>query len=75
MKLNDYIQEDRELKRNGSGYYDPTAYEAIKRCMADEEYERYRRFIGCIFRICELSGYHIEERLVVKDMKTGRIFK
>ena len=25
--------------------------------------------------ICELSGFHIEERIIVKDKKTGRIWK
>lgn len=25
-----------DLSRNGSGYYDPTAYQAIKNVMADE---------------------------------------
>ena len=37
---------DKELSRNGSGYYDPTAYKAMKRVEADEkkygrDYERY----------------------------------
>lgn len=28
---------DKELSRNGSGYYDPTAYKAMKRVEADEK--------------------------------------
>lgn len=33
-----------DLSRNGSGYYDPTAYQAIKNVMADElkESDRFR---------------------------------
>ena len=27
------------------------------------------------FTICELSGFHIEERIIVKDKKTGRIWR
>lgn len=29
--------EERELRRNGEGYYDPTAYEAIKKADAELE--------------------------------------
>lgn len=36
--------EDRELKRNGSGYLDPTAHKAIKKVDSDaEKQERYHR--------------------------------
>jgi hypothetical protein len=72
---------DKDLKRNKEGYYDPTAYEAIKNVEAEEksklndnDYERFQKFIGCIFRICELSDFHIEERLVIKDKRTGKIW-
>ena len=65
--------KDRELKRNGSGYYDPTAYKAIKK--VDEEEERFQRLLATIFYICENAGFHIEERIVIKDMRTGRVWK
>lgn len=41
-----------ELKRNGSGYYDPTAYEAIKNLKEDEEMELKR---GDIY-LCHIPG-------------------
>ena len=28
-----------------------------------------------IFCMCELSGYHLEERIVVKDLRTGKIWR
>lgn len=30
------MERSNDLSRNGSGYYDPTAYQAIKNVMADE---------------------------------------
>lgn len=37
-----------DLSRNGSGYYDPTAYQAIKNVMADEleESDRFHHLDG-----------------------------
>lgn len=67
---------NENLKKNGSGYPDPTAYEAIKHAEKEtKEEKRFRSFIGCILRICELSGYHLEERIVVKDKATGKIWR
>ena len=77
-----------DLRKNAEGYSDPTAYEAIKR-VADSEKEkflkkwqderdadyRFRKLLDTIFSICELSGFHIEGRIVVKDKKTGKIWR
>lgn len=65
-----------ELKRNGEGYPDPTAYEAIKNVMttSDEDYQRYRKTIGCLLRIAELSGFEIESRIVLRDKSTGKVW-
>lgn len=64
---------DRDIKRNASGYVDPTAYEAIKN--VDSETERFQKLLSIIFSICELAGFHIEERIVIKDKRTGRIWR
>lgn len=69
-----------ELKRNGSGYYDPTAYKAIKNLDREDrpsraEEKRVRKLLKAIFAICEIAGFHIEERLVLKDNETGRIWR
>ena len=61
-----------ELKRNGSGYVDPTAYKAIKDL---ESEKRVKKLLTIIFYICDLAGFHIEERLVLKDKKTGKIWR
>ena len=65
--------DERDFKRNGSGYVDPTAYEAIKH--VSEEKERFDRFLGVLFSICELADFHIEERIVVKDKRTGKVWR
>ena len=64
---------DRELKRNASGYYDPTAYKAIKKVDAEEE--RFQKLLATIFYICENAGFHIEERIVIKDLHTGKVYR
>lgn len=64
---------DREFRRNASGYVDPTAHEAIKNI--DAETERFQKLLNTIFTICELAGFHIEERIVIKDKRTGKIWR
>lgn len=73
---------ENELRRNASGYPDPTAYEAIKNVEHDEELaaqmddaERHRRFIGGILRFCELADYRLVEHIVVEDKRTGKIWR
>jgi hypothetical protein len=74
------VAEHNDLKRNASGYLDPTAYQAIMHADAEmeqlcEDYERYRKVIGCLLRVCELAGFSAEERFVLKDIRTGRVYK
>lgn len=64
---------DRDLKRNGEGYLDPTAYLAIKHEV--DESVRFQKLLDTIFNICELSGFHIEGRIVIKSKKTGRVWR
>ena len=71
---------DRDLTKNGSGYPDPTAYSAIKQLEEeqrrnDPDYDKYMKLVGCILRVCELSGFHLEERLVLKDKFTGKVYR
>lgn len=66
--MNDY-----EIKRNGEGYPDPTAYVVLKK--EDEEYERFHKLLNTIFYVCEMAEFHIEERIVIKDLRSGRIWK
>ena len=56
---------DDDIRVNGSGCKDPTAHEE----------ERFKRLMATIFYICENAGFHIEERMVIKDKRTGRIWR
>lgn len=63
-----------DLRKNSEGYSDPTVYNAFKN-MGKESDERFHKLLDTIFTICELSGFHIEERIVIKDKKTGKIWR
>ena len=65
--------KDGDLKKNASGYSDPTAYKAIKK--VDKDIDRYHKLLNTIFNICQLSGFKIEGRIVLIDRKTGKIWK
>ena len=62
-----------DVKKNASGYSDPTAAEAITH--ADETYDRFNKLLGIIFKLCEISGFHLESKIIVRDNKTGKILR
>ena len=63
-------------KYNPSGYKDLTAYQALRNVEAEEKAEaRYRKLLATIFSICELAGVHLEDRIVLKDKKTGKVWR
>ena len=61
-----------DCRKNAEGYSDPTAYEALKNI--EQEEDRFHKLLETIFTLCELSDFHIEERIVIKDKRTGRIW-
>ena len=42
---------------------------------SDYEQRRVNSLLHVIFKICELSGYWVENRIVLKDRKTGKIWQ
>lgn len=62
-----------KLMKNQSGYSDPTAYEAIVK--VDKEMENVHKLIHSIRDICDLAGFQVEERIVLKDKNTGKIWR
>ena len=65
--------KDDDYRKNGEGYPDPTAYEAIRR--VDGDLEHFRKTVGAIRRICELAGYDLEEHVVLRDIRTGKVWR
>ena len=55
-----------DMRKNSEGYSDPTVYNALKNIEKDGD-ERFHKLLDAIFTICELSGFHIEERIIVKE--------
>lgn len=62
-----------DLRKNAAGYSDSTAYQAIHNM--DMEEERFHKLLDTIFALCELSDFHIEERIVIKDKRTGKVWR
>lgn len=65
---------------NGSGCKDMTAYDAIKNIEREErqkqaEEDRLRKLVMTIFDICDLAGFHVEGRIILKDKRTGKIWR
>lgn len=67
-----YLARD-DIRKNASGYSDPTAYQAIKNI--ENEDDKFHKLLDTIFNICELSGFHLEERIVLKDKNTGKVYR
>lgn len=65
--------------KNGEGYSDPTASEAIHNVTQEKpedlEYIHFKKLLDTIFNICDLAGFHVEGRIVLKNKKTGRIWR
>lgn len=61
------------LKKNAEGYDDPTAYEAIKN--VDSEQERFNKLLHTIYNLCELSDFYVENRIIIRDKRTGKVYR
>lgn len=62
-----------DFRKNGSGYYDPTAYNAIKN--VEETKKKVSIVIKTLQSVAHLAGYSIEGRIVLKDKETGEIWR
>lgn len=54
---------------NASGYKDLTAYNALRNV---ESEQRLKKFLKEVFKLSERHGFHIDERIVVTDRRTGK---
>lgn len=84
-------REEMELFKNGEGYPDPTAYQAIKNadsqnhCLVTEvkrepkpqlkDDERFYKTLHSIFHVLELGGFDLEGRITLVDKRTGKVWR
>ena len=67
---------DNDLKRNKSGYPDPTAYEAIMHLsIQTKPADRFYELLDAIYIMCDIAGFDIKEPIVLEDKTTGKIYK
>lgn len=41
----------------------------------DRDYARLRKLLAVIFYLCDNAGFHIEERIVIRDKRTGKVWR
>ena len=63
--------------RNHEYYKDPTYISAVNKSVPVYKSRRSRRYetIGLIMHICDLAGFELAERVVLRDKKTGEVLK
>lgn len=66
-----------DIRKNAEGYSDQTAYKAIKNIEKDHDsdLDRFHKLLYAIRDICELADFGIEERVVLRDKRTGKIWR
>lgn len=62
-----------DIRKNGSGYYDPTAHKAIKN--VSEKEKEIKKVIKTLQSVAHLAGYNIEGRITLIDNKTGKVWR
>lgn len=69
--------KENDIRKNGDGYPDPTAYHAMKRVIKkeDEDIKRFHDLLDQIYFDCKEAGFKLEEHVVAKDKKTGKIWR
>lgn len=61
------------LRKNASGYSDPTAYQAIMNVDADAA--RCNKLIHMIKDMCDLAGFKVDGRITLVDQETGKVWR
>lgn len=67
----------KDDRKNAEGYNDPTAYNAIKNVEQEQDKDdaRFHQLLNTMFSLCELADFHIEGRVVLKDKRTGKVWR
>lgn len=62
-----------DIKRNGSGYVDPTAYKAYQNMKKDWAYLA-KNLAYTIYRVAHLAGFNVTSITLI-DNTTGEVYK
>lgn len=62
-----------DLKRNGEGYSDPTAYAAFR--SLNHEEQRFCKVLKMIFQLCDIAGFELSGRITLVDKRSGKVWK
>lgn len=65
--------------RNQEGYMDLTRHDAVENITREEREKRERarvtKLVHTVFYICNVAGFDVVDRIVLKDRKTGRVWR
>lgn len=66
-----------KLDKNQDGYKDPTAFQAIKQVIKEEETEEKQlaTLIFVLKYIINMAGFELNGRIELKNKKSGRVYK
>lgn len=69
------------MNKNAEGYSDPTAEEACRNISREEHLQTVRRLaaingiIDILNKTANLMGFEVVGRIMLKDKKTGKVYK
>lgn len=74
--------KDNPIK-NQEGYMDMTRHDAVENIEREQrekeretrEAARVTKLVHTLFYICNIAGFDVAERIVLRDKKTGRVWK
>lgn len=66
-----------KLDKNQDGYKDPTAFQAIKRVVKEEETEEKQlaTLVFILKYIINMTGFELLNRIELKSKKSGRVYR
>ena len=59
--------------KNNEHYNDKTPHDAMKNI--NDEGRRFFKFLHTIFYLADLAGFEVQGRIVLKDKKTGKVWR
>ena len=70
-----YMAQHYNPKKNQEGYDDPTTYTAMKNVDNDPEKKEVVGLLKVLNKIASYAGFYIENRIVLRNIKTGKTWR